>query len=151
MIIKLKKEKAQGLVEYAISVALVSIAVMGIMSAMGPAVDNSFNKVNESLQDRGFELIREGDDEDDEATPTPTTTSIPESTSTPTPTPTPEPTATSTPTPTPTPTSDACVALREAYTAAANAYLACGGGWGCWSEYSAALSAYYALRNAGCE
>jgi Flp pilus assembly pilin Flp len=176
MIIKLKKERAQGLVEYALCAALIALAVMGIMSAMGPAADVTFNKVNDSLKERGMQLIRSGDDdeghggddedpggggEDDgedpgggseehEATPTPTT----EPTSTPTlaPTATPTPTPTATPQPTPTPTADACVALVAAYNAARSEYLACDDGfWGCLPEYNAMLTAYFALRNAGCE
>ena len=151
MIVKSTKEKAQGLVEYAIVLALVSIASMGIMSAMGPTARNTFEKVNDSLADQGIRLVLVGDEElEDQTTPT----AIPQPTSTPTlqPTSTPLPPPTSTPEPTAVPTEDGCVALHEAYGAAVAAYQACDGGfWRCRAEYNAVISSYFAMRNAGCE
>lgn len=153
MIIKSKKEKAQGLAEYAIILALVSVVSMGIMSAMGPRVGNTFSHINDSLQDRGIRLVLESDDDDEDQS---TSTPIPEPTATPTlqptSTPIPQPTPTATPQPTAAPTEDGCTVLREAYIAAVAAYQACDGGfWRCRSEYNAVVSTYFALRNAGCE
>ena len=43
------KEKGQGLVEYAIILALVAIVVIGIMRLLGPKVGNTFSTINNSL------------------------------------------------------------------------------------------------------
>jgi len=44
-----KQEKGQGLVEYAIILSLVAIAVIAVMRIMGPKVCNTFDTVNNSL------------------------------------------------------------------------------------------------------
>ena len=43
------KEKGQGLVEYAIILALVAIVVIVIVRFMGPEVGNSFSRINSSM------------------------------------------------------------------------------------------------------
>jgi len=43
------KEKGQGLVEYAIIIALIAIIVIAVMTALGTKVNNTFNSVNASL------------------------------------------------------------------------------------------------------
>ena len=43
------KEKGQGLVEYAIILALVSIVVIAVMRLLGPKIDNTFSSINNSL------------------------------------------------------------------------------------------------------
>lgn len=43
------KEKGQGLVEYAIILALVSIVVIAVMRLLGPKVGNTFSSINNSL------------------------------------------------------------------------------------------------------
>ena len=43
------KEKGQGLVEYAIILALVAIVVIAIMRLLGPKVANVFSTINDSL------------------------------------------------------------------------------------------------------
>ena len=47
-----RHEKGQGLVEYAIILALVAIVVIVVMRMLGPKVGNTFSTVNDSL---GFE------------------------------------------------------------------------------------------------
>lgn len=44
-----KREKGQGLVEYAIILALVAIVVIGVMRTMGPKISNTFSTINSSL------------------------------------------------------------------------------------------------------
>jgi pilus assembly protein Flp/PilA len=44
-----KHEKGQGLVEYAIIVALVAVVVIGVMRVVGPKVGNTFSTVNTAL------------------------------------------------------------------------------------------------------
>jgi len=44
-----KQEKGQGLVEYAIILALVAIVVIGAMRILGPKVGNTFSTVNSSM------------------------------------------------------------------------------------------------------
>ena len=43
------KEKGQGLVEYAIILALVAIVVIAVMRLLGPRVGNIYSTVNSSL------------------------------------------------------------------------------------------------------
>jgi len=43
------KEKGQGLVEYAIILALVAIVVIAVMTLLGPKVGNTFSTINASL------------------------------------------------------------------------------------------------------
>ena len=44
-----KHERGQGLVEYAIIVALVAVVVIGVMRIVGPKVGNTFSTVNTAL------------------------------------------------------------------------------------------------------
>ena len=46
---KSKREKGQGLVEYAIILALVAIVVIGAMRVLGPTIGNTFSTINSSL------------------------------------------------------------------------------------------------------
>ena len=43
------QEKGQGLVEYAIILALVSIVVIAVMRLLGPKIGNTFSSINNSL------------------------------------------------------------------------------------------------------
>jgi pilus assembly protein Flp/PilA len=43
------KEKGQGLVEYAIILALVAIVVIAVMQLLGPKIGNTFSSINEGL------------------------------------------------------------------------------------------------------
>ena len=43
------KEKGQGLVEYAIILALVAIVVIAVMRLLGPEIGNTFSTINSSL------------------------------------------------------------------------------------------------------
>ncbi len=43
------KEKGQGLVEYAIILALVAIVVIAVMRLLGPKVGNTFSSINSQL------------------------------------------------------------------------------------------------------
>ncbi len=43
------QERAQGLVEYAIILALVAIVVFAALAVMGPVVGNTFSTINTSL------------------------------------------------------------------------------------------------------
>jgi len=43
------KEKGQGLVEYAIILALVAIVVIAVMRILGPIIGNTFSTINSSL------------------------------------------------------------------------------------------------------
>ena len=43
------KEKGQGLVEYAIILALVAIVVIAVMRILGPKIGNTFSSINNSL------------------------------------------------------------------------------------------------------
>lgn len=43
------KEKGQGLVEYAIIIALVAIVVIAVMRLLGPKIGNTFSTINSSL------------------------------------------------------------------------------------------------------
>jgi len=42
-------EKGQGLVEYAIILALIAIVVIAVMQVLGAKVNNTFNSIGESL------------------------------------------------------------------------------------------------------
>jgi pilus assembly protein Flp/PilA len=44
-----KKEKGQGLVEYALILVLVAIVVIAALMIMGPMIGNTFSKINSSL------------------------------------------------------------------------------------------------------
>jgi len=46
----LKREKGQGLVEYALILVLVAIVVIAILALLGPAIGNVFSRIIESLQ-----------------------------------------------------------------------------------------------------
>ena len=43
------KEKGQGLVEYAIILALIAIVVIAVMRLLGPKIGNTFSTINDSL------------------------------------------------------------------------------------------------------
>lgn len=43
------KEKGQGLVEYAIILALIAIVVIAVMGILGKKVNNTFNSISNSL------------------------------------------------------------------------------------------------------
>ena len=43
------KEKGQGLVEYAIILALIAIVVIAVMTTLGKKVNNTFNSISASL------------------------------------------------------------------------------------------------------
>ena len=43
------KEKGQGLVEYAIILALIAIVVIAVMTTLGQKVNNTFNTISASL------------------------------------------------------------------------------------------------------
>jgi pilus assembly protein Flp/PilA len=50
MIKRIYLEKAQGLLEYALILALVAIVVIVVMELMGPAIGNIFSEIIEELQ-----------------------------------------------------------------------------------------------------
>ena len=43
------KEKGQGLVEYAIILALIAIVVIAVMTTLGKKVNNTFSSIGDSL------------------------------------------------------------------------------------------------------
>jgi pilus assembly protein Flp/PilA len=43
------REKGQGLVEYALILVLVAVAVIAVLTIMGPIIGNMFSKLNASL------------------------------------------------------------------------------------------------------
>jgi pilus assembly protein Flp/PilA len=45
-----KKEKGQGLVEYALILVLVAIVVIAALTILGPIIGNVFTKINTGLQ-----------------------------------------------------------------------------------------------------
>ncbi len=45
----LYKENAQGLVEYAIILALIAVVVIAVMTALGNKINNTFDSINNSL------------------------------------------------------------------------------------------------------
>ncbi|GEM_PF-208013 len=57
------KSKGQGLVEYAIVLALVAIVVIAVVQVMGPGVGNTFSTVNNSLPGESA-VIEDGNDDD---------------------------------------------------------------------------------------
>jgi len=65
-----KKEKGQGLVEYALILVLVSIVVIAALMILGPVIGNVFSDINSSLSgvglnsDTGGGTGGGGDDED---------------------------------------------------------------------------------------
>lgn len=48
-----KREKGQGLVEYALILVLVAIVVIGALMALGPIINNVFGEINNSLSTVG--------------------------------------------------------------------------------------------------
>ena len=44
-----RKEKGQGLIEYAMILALISIVVIGALSLLGPRIANVFNTITGTL------------------------------------------------------------------------------------------------------
>jgi pilus assembly protein Flp/PilA len=44
-----KKEKGQGLVEYALILVMVAIVVLLVLLALGPVIGNTFSMINSSL------------------------------------------------------------------------------------------------------
>ena len=44
-----KKEKGQGLVEYALILVLVAIVVIAVLMLLGPIIGNVFSSINKSL------------------------------------------------------------------------------------------------------
>jgi pilus assembly protein Flp/PilA len=44
-----KKEKGQGLVEYALILVLVAIVVIAALMVLGPVIGNTFSSINSSL------------------------------------------------------------------------------------------------------
>lgn len=48
-----KKEKGQGLVEYALILVLVAIVVIGALMALGPIINTVFGEINNSLSTVG--------------------------------------------------------------------------------------------------
>jgi len=45
-----KKEKGQGLVEYALILVLVAIVVIAVLMLLGPIIGNVFSTINNSLR-----------------------------------------------------------------------------------------------------
>jgi pilus assembly protein Flp/PilA len=62
-----KQTKGQGLVEYAIIVALVAIVVIVVVQTLGPTIGNTFSTINNSLGEGGI-----GGAGEEEETPVPT-------------------------------------------------------------------------------
>ena len=48
-----KKEKGQGLVEYALILVLVAIVVIAVLMLLGPIIGNVFSTINDSLSGVG--------------------------------------------------------------------------------------------------
>jgi pilus assembly protein Flp/PilA len=48
-----KKEKGQGLVEYALILVLVAIVVIAALTILGPIIGNVFTKINTGLTGTG--------------------------------------------------------------------------------------------------
>ena len=44
-----RRQKGQGLVEYALLIVLIAIAVIAALTLMGPVIGNLFTKVNNSI------------------------------------------------------------------------------------------------------
>lgn len=47
---KLKEEKGQGMVEYALIIGLVSIVVIAVLVLLGPAISEKFQDIINALQ-----------------------------------------------------------------------------------------------------
>ncbi|MGV8982967.1 Flp family type IVb pilin [Clostridium sp.] len=47
--LKLKEEKGQGMVEYALLVGLIAVVVIGVLIFLGPAIAANFQKILEQL------------------------------------------------------------------------------------------------------
>lgn len=43
------EEKGQGIVEYALILALVAVTVLAVMTVLGPMMGNIFTKINQTL------------------------------------------------------------------------------------------------------
>ena len=50
---KFSREEGQGLVEYALILVLISIAVIGIMELMGTSIGDIFNQIIDALTGEG--------------------------------------------------------------------------------------------------
>lgn len=50
----LKDEEGQGMVEYGIIIALISVVAIGVISQVGGKVNGAFDKVNTDLQNNGI-------------------------------------------------------------------------------------------------
>ncbi len=44
-----KKEKGQGLIEYALIIVLVSIVVIAVLALLGPAISNIFQQIIDTI------------------------------------------------------------------------------------------------------
>jgi pilus assembly protein Flp/PilA len=44
-----RRERGQGLVEYALIIALVAVVVIGILILLGPAIGNIFSSIQQNL------------------------------------------------------------------------------------------------------
>jgi len=44
-----RREKGQGLVEYALILVMVAIVVLVVLLVLGPVIGNTFSKINSSL------------------------------------------------------------------------------------------------------
>lgn len=44
-----RRERGQGLVEYALIIALVAVVVIGILILLGPAIGNIFSQIQQTL------------------------------------------------------------------------------------------------------
>ncbi len=44
-----KKEKGQGLIEYALIIVLVSIVVIAVLALLGPAIANIFQQIIDTI------------------------------------------------------------------------------------------------------
>ncbi len=60
-----QSNRGQGLVEYAIIIALVAIVVIAVVRVMGPNVGNTFSTINNSLPGEGAVVDDGGDDDPD--------------------------------------------------------------------------------------
>lgn len=49
-LIKLKEEKGQGMVEYALIIGLVAIIVIAVLALLGPAISKKFQDIVNALQ-----------------------------------------------------------------------------------------------------
>ena len=44
-----KRERGQGLVEYALIIALIAVVVIGILILLGPAIGSIFSQISQNL------------------------------------------------------------------------------------------------------